>query len=327
MRSRLRFAGFVGLSGVLWGACKPPPESAMGLACDDLFNAQINATTQCTGATLDEAAAGHMRERFRVSCLKLQALPGSQVTTEHVRACARATATVACRDTRTPSACVNVAGALRDGAPCSVSAQCAGRACGFTSGDSKCGVCKRVQPVGGTCLIGGAECAEGSDCVAGVCVADGSRKTNEECNQSPTCKTGLLCKSGACTALGTDGSICQRATDCVDADVCVGGLCALAIPAGGDCSNSLQGCARGLTCDGKVCQSFLLAAPGKSCGIPIHQACAIGECDAPSKSTIGHCPELIADGTSCGPRRHGACDFLATCVNGVCVRANQETCQ
>ena len=299
----------------------------MALACDALFDAQITATTKCTGATLDEATASHMRERFRASCMNLQALPGSQVTAEHLTACARATTAVECRGTRTPSVCVNVAGALRDGSPCNVSAQCAGRACGFTSGDSKCGLCKSVEPVGATCLIGGAECAEGSDCVAGVCVADGSRNSNEECNQSPTCKTGLLCKNGVCTVLGTDGSICERATDCVDADVCVGGVCGLAIPPGGDCSGSPQGCARGLRCDGKVCRSFLLAAPGGSCGLPIDQACAIGECDAPSRSTVGHCPELIADGKSCGVKGHGACDFLATCVRGVCARTDQATCR
>ncbi len=302
----------------------------MGLACDALFDAQNTATTRCSHATLDQDAADHMRDRFRASCLKLHALPGSQVTAAQVHACARAATSTDCRDTRTPAECVNVAGMLREGAPCTVSAQCAGRACGFTSSDSKCGVCKTVQPVGATCLIGGAECAEGSDCVAGVCVADGSRSSNEECNQSSTCKPGLpglFCKNGACTVLGTDGSICQRATDCVEADVCVGGTCALAIPAGGDCSGSLQGCARGLGCDGKVCRSFLLAAPGESCGLPIHKACAMGECDALSKSTVGRCPELIADGKPCGPKAHGTCDFLATCVRQVCVRTNDETCR
>lgn len=90
----------------------------MALACDALFDAQITATKKCTGAALDEATASHMRERFRASCLNLQALPGSQVTAEHVALCARATTAVQCRDTRTPSACVNVAGALRDGSPC-----------------------------------------------------------------------------------------------------------------------------------------------------------------------------------------------------------------
>jgi hypothetical protein len=196
-------------------------------------------------------------------------------------------------------ACRNAfTGTLPGGAACTLSTQCASRACTPTNCGADCcpGTCSssavaaRGIPLGGGC--GPGTCDDGLDCVSGSCTAEPG--VGEMCGNGRTCQTGLRCDSSlgpACARLSGLGEQCAT-TDCDEAvSFCdsTTRICR-APPAIDDPCTGVVECGRALNCVNGAC-----AVPG-----------VVGDpCAGPNGSVI-QCQQ--------GHDRYG----FVECMSGIC---------
>lgn len=151
-------------------------------------------------------------------------------------------------------ACADVwTGLAPDGAACGLGIE--SFVCGAEStcvlGLDFCGTCEPTVPAGSACGADVGRCADGTSCIADVCVADA--KPGETCGDERDCVVGSRCEDGTCqrTSIVGIGEDCGQVDRCQYRAACVDGSCVQAALLGDACSTELP-CASGW-CDAGVC--------------------------------------------------------------------------
>ncbi len=177
----------------------------------------------------------------------------------------------------------------------------------------------------------GEACADGDECVSGICVAG---KCANGCSASAECATGSYCEGGRCVAAKSNGATCgeprQCATlQCVDAHCCAESRsCAPYVCSDTGCRTTCDtndDCAAGNACegskcvplgDGGVCSKDGLISTGKD-GEP--KSCTPYQCDGVS----GSCLRLCASSSDCAPGFNCRSD-TKECVSGAPAAATDD---
>jgi len=315
--------------------------SANSSACNDYYAAVLDKLAQCGGYPTPPASeAARELARFVEACQNALALPGNNVTSADLEACAGAYSSASCAITK-PAACQLPPGSQPVGAACNESAQCQSNMCSMSGSGSAagsgCGTCGAAIAAGQRC--GGTvkgECAQGS-----VCNLTGTPPTCEAliygdagatCDGlAAQCQPGLYCDAKMkCAAALPSGAACTGTYECTPPLTCTGTAPKLACRnpgnAGVACARDAD-CAPGLGCsDGKTCGTVTWASGGQACGNLAR--CLVGFCPFdPTGKQAGKCPTVIADGQPCDPKNLAEmCDVAASCVGGTCTLGDSVVC-
>jgi hypothetical protein len=199
-----------------------------------------------------------------------------------------------------PAPCVDVlAGNVKTGDVCTVSAECAGTA--FCAGTSACpSHCAALLAEGDACN-GNNECGDDLMCVTGHCLRPSL--AGEPCNgtSGKVCRLGFNCSGATDTQTGM----------CVDnASIQVGALGASCEPGGALCKEGLSCVYNGSSafhCEAGV-------ASGAACHLGLPKQCPSDEyCDATDVTTQSTCKKLPGDGKPCALQK--LCAAGSTCVD------------
>jgi hypothetical protein len=231
-----------------------------------------------------------------------------------------------------------------DGDPCTIGdvctdGLCAGSArdCGGLDGECVVGAC---DPVDGACRAvprpDGVPCTDGAPCSGpDVCSAGTCAGPPVACEAGP-CEVGVCDPaSGACHVVpAADGTACDDADPCTEADICGAGACA-GRPR--DCGALDGACVVGICApdtgecravprpddtpcdDGSLCTADETCRGGSCAGTPLDcteldGVCRVGICDP----ATGACAALpVGDGTACDDG--DACTTTDVCTEGRCV--------
>jgi hypothetical protein len=252
------------------------------------------------------------KQRTALKCVSTLTAPGSSWTAAQQERCTQALSQVDC-GAAYPAECQSMPGALPEGSPCAISAQCQNLYCRIEYGQL-CGACTPKGGPGAACrsLV---DCQSGSWCIGKLCSP--ARKLGEPCDPTHRCVSSLVCLgeatgSGVCSAARALGEPCDpRGFECAGTP----DFLYCKVPAG-----SAMG----------TCQPEPLPGPGEPCGwfgegLSGHLvACAAnGLCS--SDSTQGTCVAPGADGAPCGGTT--ACLDGARCFQGVCRLVDPAACR
>lgn len=240
--------------------------------------------------------------RLQAECLGRVNLPKQGLTPDKLLTCATAYQALSCKELvsgQLPAEC-ELPGGLPNGSVCGDDNQCQSTQCLFDSG-KKCGVCKALQPVGGSCTAQ-SDCERGLGCSSSkVCVA--YKKAGEACDDF--CEFGLAC-------FGPDGAKkCGTAPGpgekCDPAGVTGASSCAISSVAVCDATS-------------KTCKTFKPVPKGDACGAGAGAVYCQG-----SVCLNGVCQPYTADGEKCGAGI-APCQNPARCLEGRCVLGDYSSC-
>lgn len=200
------------------------------------------------------------------------------------------------------------------------------------------GVLVTSAPIGGRCVITGANCADGAGtCASGECVRLPARE--EPCLELGRCAAGLTCRSGACVPLAAELGPCDRDGHCEGDLVCAAGECR-------STRTAIDGaCAQTGDCvAGAICSSARCSEPGTSTCTTDSECPSLWRCAArfgrrcrtalplgsSCASSVACGPDAYCDGT-CQPRRGAGspCPFGdEQCTDdSVCDTRGSPTCR
>lgn len=293
----------VACSGSSSGGTSTSPESA----CAGLVQAVCGRLEECFPIAIRASYkdVAQCKERQTSSCLKIFNAPGSTVTPEKADACTSGYNALSCEALlagSSPEAC-RFAGTLTDGTPCGDGAQCTGRNCRKTGGNT-CGACSTRGAAGATCQASG-DCLDELTCAGGKCVAPA--KAGAACSTNQPCEASLRCANGTCAQPLAAGTTCESGAN--------------------DACDRLKG----FFCDptAKVCKEVKFANAGEACGLVngTFVACAAaGHCKTGANGQ-GTCQAAAADGQPCDTKNGPSCIEPADCVNGVCTLPDPAACK
>src|SRR5215217_2864222 len=167
-----------------------------------------------------------------------------------------------------------------------------------SEGQTRCGDrCVNLQRNERHCGSCFHRCAEGEECVSGVCQGGGCPRGTTPCG-TQCCQTGTTCVEGTCCP---DAQVCGAGTSltcCAEGQECVDGVCSQAcLSNGGTCTSGAQCCSG--NCKGGTCVA--------SCIPPSAIACT----GAPDS-----CPGGVLGGCGCTKEASGAF-YCATGGTGI----------
>lgn len=214
-------------------------------------------------------------------------------------------------------------GRVADGGACTLSEECS-ETSSCTGSGSSCGMCFHQLQIGESCTSGGAACASGSFCTAGVCTAQVGQGGACDPMTSEACRSGLSCvpnsgdpSHGTCMAPPTagPGEPCAMAT-CATGLVCaISGTSATcrAPRTDGTCEYVVSGtdCAVGT-----VCNATSPGMPGACVPYPVLASPCTTACAAPARCVNMVCQPTRRIGETCASSDE--C-LSSTCTAGVCV--------
>lgn len=188
-------------------AVPPVDSAALREACEEQIAVRRAAEDQYYGTRLVRSVTP---AREAAACITQASLPGSGLTPEAIRACARAEQELATRSialwARRSEYCV-VRGRLGRGTSCSVDSQCASAHCVIPRG-ALCGTCGAPVPstAGQRCVVD--RCGAGLHCSSGVCVPP--VPLGGACNGRNICSEGGSCVREKCVAPARKGERCDE---------------------------------------------------------------------------------------------------------------------
>jgi hypothetical protein len=243
----------------------------------------------------------------KVGCEVRLRADGTAWTPSDIEACRLAYTSLSCEEwlygAELPAACRPRPGAQHDGTACGNSTQCEHGYCKKPRG-SRCGVCS----VKGTA---GAACDRSTDCEYGVCLAKACvpwAANGEPCDDSHPCYPG------ACSAAPGSSGVCLptirvRGTPCnPEADACE--------------------LFDGLMCNAQTstCQPIPIAGQNEACLDTAVAPCTrFGIC-SPNVSA-NTCQEFPLLGAPCDGVNGPPCLYPGTCIGGVCIIDDPNTCK
>jgi hypothetical protein len=228
---------------------------------------------------------------------------GSNWTPSATEACRLSYLSLSCEEwlngTEAPAACRPPPGALPDGTACGNAAQCEHGYCKKPRG-SRCGVCSVKAPAG-------AACERSADCQFGLCIGKACvpwSTTGEPCDDLH------LCYTGACSAGPGASGVCLASIHTQDAS----------------CNPDADGCDLfdGLECNAQTstCQLIALGTQGEGC-----QDTALFPCTRFGICSNNVCEESPLLGAPCDAINGASCLYPGTCIGGVCVLDDPNTCR
>jgi hypothetical protein len=221
-------------------------------------------------------------------CVGALTAPSSSGTVAQTEACAAAEPSWGCNDIlynqNIPPPCVQPAGPLANGSPCTVNQQCQTLWCARATGEA-CGACA-VPPLSGDPCGGG------------------------------SCPSPLVCSSASiCVAYVEMGNQCSPTSPCDSGLTCVGGICEAGVTTiNSPCAAGGPGCDMfsGLACNAQSgsCKTLLLVGGGEACGEVENQpnTCIMGVC------LRGACVSYAALGEACDVDTGPACAPILRCI-------------
>jgi hypothetical protein len=281
-------------------------------ACDDASKAYCAKINECAPffVTLAFGDVATCEARIKIDCVPGFSANGTSATPSRLSQCATDVKALACDDTlarNLPVSCHTEPGALADGAPCGVDAQCKGKLCRQSSGNT-CGACSTIG-------AGGAACERDEDC-----------------------DSSLGCVDKKCVTFAKAGSPCTATSPCVRSLSCNKGTCAVPLSGGAACEpntdQSMNPCdaSKGFFCHPttKVCTAIKTAGAGAECGI-VNQdlvICTGGAfCKPGTPPTKGTCLAAAADGAACDDTNGPKCVGPARCIGNVCKITDPSSCK
>ena len=175
------------------------------------------------------------------------------------------------------------------------------------------GICvaEDVGKAAGSACAEKTECAEGLDCIGGVCGTYAG--LGEDCSgEHVFCREGV-CEGGICVAEEVGkaaGSACAEKSECAEGLDCIEGVCGTHAGLGEDCSGEHVFCREGV-CEGGICVA--------ESDVPELVACAEGApCPDQMKcADDGYCREAVGAGGACGGDKP-CMDGLICSVDHIC---------
>jgi hypothetical protein len=258
--------------------------------------------------------------RKRTECVAMLTANGTGATAQDLQTCAAVVSTYSCDDIvanrKRPDECWR-RGAIAEGGPCGLHAQCQSGWCDNVSMGTPCGVCGPHAPEGSACL-----------------------QTND-------CDRYLFCSKQVCVPRVPLGGPCDGPVRCLGALACLGAdggsrVCSKPLGPGASCDPGITtpfqcDAYLGLNCDestrtctepkltpiGESCWMFDpdagVSVPTGDCGFGLGAYCHIGDGGA------GVCRPTVKDGDRCDNR--DACIPPAECINSICAMPNPNDCR
>jgi hypothetical protein len=300
------------LGFVLFAACSSASSSTAGgpvtveQACAEYADRRCELEQMCEPGwfDLEWGDMANCKAGMPLGCAEGFTAAGVKDTPERMAACARELAMLSCDQyfRPRPDVCRPSLGTLPDGAACGLRTQCQGGACRGRL--RACGTCITAVPEGGPCALFH-ECADGLDCVEGLCTRLNTVERGGQCDLDHACAGTLACVGGGAVGPGT---------------------CAPPLPAGATCDSNNQvgnDCdfTKGLACAGEMSTCY-----------PVPKLRAVGEtCSGNSCNGKAYCDF----NDTCSPRQHAGgscvdsdqCLLPLNCVGGVCAVFDPATCQ
>jgi len=229
------------------------------------------------------------------------------------------------------SGCVR--GALESSITCA-SGRCGGRP--LPGRPAHCGACAPTAGPGEACVAlgsgDGVPCRPGLSCINAVCVdvplVEGAPCADRESSWSGACPDGLHCgPKSTCERLPERGEVCSAA--CATNLVCRRSVCEPLSELGDACSRPSD-CMPGLACGpGGTCAHWKTSGVGGPCGAQTGAQCEDRlECVSAEGPRVGRCQEPAAAGQACSDGvHHERCGAWLACVDGVCKRRTEASCE
>ncbi len=319
------------------------PLTADEKACDDLYLAQVAWTHRCGGILIDSQSA---IQRFRKVCARELSAPGAEGLRESRARCSELRRNAACDAVipeceLTPGSLPDGAScAARSQCAslhCKLDASACGKCAPLVEAGGECSL-----PL--DCAFGDGEiasCDFDGPTQTGKCSVWKLSSAGEECTNEKFCNIGLHCKtegenatSGTCVANKGEGAACENSGTCKIGLVCRSGKCSTR-PKEGEACTVFDECADGLGCDG-TCKKVVYVASGQECDAI--RRCERGRCvqrveEGKDGKAVpagpATCIDPIADGNACGSEQAQSgliCDHFARCLGGHCVYPDASAC-
>lgn len=308
-------AGSASVIAIALVACSGEDGSASvspDAACSDAAKAYCAKVDECAPffMKIGFGDVATCEKRLLLNCVPNFSANGTSATPSALAQCATDVKATACDDLvgrKLPASCKTEAGQLGDGTPCGTDAQCSGRLCRQSAGNT-CGACSTIG-------AGGAACERNEDCDVELGCANKKcvpfAKAGEACNATTPCLPTLGCKGGTCAAPLAAGAACEGPAD--------------------QSTNPCDG-AKGFYCHPitKVCTSVVTAGPGAACGFidnGVVVCTGSAHCKTTPPAVQGTCLAAAADGATCDDDSGPKCTAPARCVGGLCKISDPSTCK
>jgi hypothetical protein len=309
------FAGSASIIAIALIACSGSDSSASvsaEAACSDATKAYCAKIDECAPffMKIGFGDAATCETRFGLNCVSSFSAPGTSANPSQLAQCATDVKTSTCEDVlgrKLPLSCKTTAGTLTDGTPCGTDAQCTGKLCRQSAGNT-CGACSTLGAGGTAC------------------------ERNEDCDAE------LACANKKCVTLAKAGQACSATSPCIPTLACNKGTCAVPLAAGAACESPADQSQN--PCDGpkgfychpttKVCTSVVTAAAGSACGFidnGIVVCTGAGHCKTTPPALRGTCLAPAADGAACDDTNGPKCVGPARCIGGLCKVSDPATCK